>query len=211
MDFETIILQDTLAINFLMKNPELIKFGFDTNEECPQKFLLRKVNAGPANAQNTSRKSYSLFPIAISRQVNCSSCQGTLKIKKCIDSTLFDDVFGKVDIKILTKYCKACKSTVYPGFQENQIEKTRLYDNDWDCYKIFVSTHCTVFSIDHLSDSRLSNKNAMLHFMAELRHIITNMVTRKRRAGAPCTTDVWLRGILSTFIWSSGDVIINLC
>ena len=150
MDFETIILRDALAIEFLMKNPELIRFGFDIEDECPQKFLLRKVNAGPANAQNSSRKSYSLFPIAISRRVKCSSCQGTLKIKKCIDSTIFDDVFGKVHLKIITKYCKACKSTVYPGFQENQIEKTRLYDTDWDSYKIFVSTHCTVYSIDHL-------------------------------------------------------------
>ena len=150
MDFESILLQDELAVEFMLKNPELIKFAFSVEDGCPEKFLLRKVNSFTVDRASKIKKIYSLFPIALSRQTNCSTCNGMLKIKKCIDSTLYDDVFGSVEIKIITKFCGNCKATVYPGFLENSTSKTRLYDDDWSKYKIFVSTHCSSFSTDFL-------------------------------------------------------------
>lgn len=53
--------------------------------------------------------------------------------------------------KVITKQCKSCKLTIYPGYSENHKEKIRFYDDDWKNYTIFFSTYCTAISIDFLN------------------------------------------------------------
>ena len=153
MDFYNVLMKDEVAIDYLMKIPETIKFVFKVAEdECPRKFLMRKTNSyvsiEPSRYGNGSV--YSYFPLALSIRKDCASCSGALIIKKCVDAKLYDDIFGTVQIKILTKFCKTCKTTVYPGFSDNQLTQMRIYDDDWEKYDIFVSTHCTAFSTDFL-------------------------------------------------------------
>ena len=157
MDFYEILMEDEDAIHYLMKKPEIIKFVFQVEDECPRTFLIRESNSFVSNEPsrhgrhgNNNKYRYSSFPLALTNRKNCDSCTSALKIKKCVDAKLFDDIFGTTQIKVLTKYCSNCKITAYPGFSENHITKMRIYDDDWDKYNIFVSTHCTSFSTDFL-------------------------------------------------------------
>ena len=150
MDFHAVLMKDEVAVDYLMKNPELIKVIFNVAaDECPRKFLMKEVNSFKPK-ESRYGIDYRIFPLALSNRNFCDACSGVLKVKKCIDTILFDDVAGTVKIKILTKFCRACKTTVYPGFSDNQLTQTRKYDDDWEKYKIFVSTHSTAFSTDFL-------------------------------------------------------------
>ena len=73
-----------------------------------------------------------------------------LIIKKAMQTNLYDDVLGTSQITVITKYCKCCKFTYYPGYFENYQDKSTFFYPEWRKYGIFISTHNSAFSTDLL-------------------------------------------------------------
>ena len=53
-----------------------------------------------------------------------------LAIKKVVPATLYDDVLGTIPVGIITKYCRLCKLTFYPGYVESYESKVHIYEDD---------------------------------------------------------------------------------
>ena len=49
MDFYEILMEDEDAIHYLMKRPEITKFVFQVEDECPRTFLIRESNSFVSN------------------------------------------------------------------------------------------------------------------------------------------------------------------
>ena len=149
------MLTDDLVTDFLQKNEEIIKFCYNIPDSVsPCTFILGLINEAFCNdtsATTSKHATYSSYNFYSSRNTCCSFCENKLKVKKCLKKVrLYDDIFGTRNICILTKFCNSCKLTYYPGFCENYEAKKRFFDKNWVQYGIFVSTHCTAFSIDIL-------------------------------------------------------------
>ena len=145
------ILKDEDVVQYLLKNEDIIINCFDVpHDQSPTKFLLCLANE--ACCQRT-RKYSKLYSVSLysSIRMECTFCTKNLKIKKKLTLQLFDDIFGTNNIIVLTKYCKFCKLTYYPGYAEHYEAKVHYYDTDWKIYGIFISTHCTAFSNDFLN------------------------------------------------------------
>ena len=98
----------------------------------------------------SSSSEYALSPIYCSTASKCLFCDRILNVKKTLKVSLYDDVLGTRPIAVLSKYCKSCKLTYYPGFSENYTTKKRIYENDWEKYGVFMSTYSSAFSLDSL-------------------------------------------------------------
>ena len=147
------LLNDVVLIDYLTRNEALIQSAYHIpHDASPAEFLLQLVNDHSINACAPSKvQTYSSYLLYASKKTECSFCKSKLKIKKKVIVKLHDDIFGSKNIDVVSKYCKSCKLTIYPGFAENYESNTRFYDSDWEEYGIFMSTFSSAFSIDFLS------------------------------------------------------------
>ena len=138
------ILNDTEVISWLLKHEDVIVQHFNIPTEMSPSMHLLSLQM--YNAKNPSM-TFSLPSIYASQEFNCHGCTTPLKIKKLIKSTFFDDILGTNEISVITRHCKKCKVTYYPGYYETHIESTRVYYSGWDQYPEFQSTHQTMMSM----------------------------------------------------------------
>ena len=147
MEFRKLLLQDSSLIAFLETRPDLIRDIFDIPGEInPATHLIHLSNTVEdvvdAQPPNT---------IFFSNEKQCMMCRQPLAIKKSMNINVFDDVLGTRRCVLITKCCKSCKLTVYPGYVENYKSSIRIYYDNFKEYPIFVSTHCTAFTTDFLA------------------------------------------------------------
>ena len=149
------ILDDPKVVQFLLKNENLITKHYNVPAaESPSHFLIKLVNnrfTSDGAVKGNIPRCYYLPSLYSTKLVCCTNCSSDLVVKKVTEATLYDDVLGSFTVDIITKFCKLCKFTYYPGFFEHYEEKSRWYYPEWDTYKIFVSTNNTIFSTDLLN------------------------------------------------------------
>jgi hypothetical protein len=138
----TTLLQDTAVVTFLIKNEAVIKEYFDVPDgESPRVHLLKLSNniriSGTSSGFSTLLR-YTASPVYCSTTQACSFCQEKLFMKKIVQVTIYDDILGSRKAAVLTRYCRSCKVTYYPGFSENYVTKVRIFDDAIDKYGIFM-------------------------------------------------------------------------
>ena len=115
------ILQDTQVVTYLMKHEKLINEYFHVPSDCsPKSFIIGLANESAAKPKYPQ---YHVSPIYTNLMAACRTCNMSLKIKKVMNASLYDDVLGTLDICILSKYCNECKITYFPTYLENYLEK----------------------------------------------------------------------------------------
>ncbi len=148
------VLADNIVVKYLLKNESIISKYFNVPAGLdPKTYLLNLANFGSGNRNKSSEYEYRISPIHCSFLSACSFCHGSLVVKKTVNASLYDDVFGTLQVAIISKYCKSCKLTFYPGYAENYETRTHIYENDWRKYGIFLSTSTTCFSEDFIERS----------------------------------------------------------
>ena len=138
------ILSDVTTLNWLLKHDDVIRQHFDVPHGISAGTHLLALQMLEVKTQPMT---YSLPSLYASNLSTCCQCSALLKVKKQMKSTLFDDVLGTCQTSVITKYCKNCKLTYFPGYYENYIENIREYYPGWDKYPIFQSTHQTMLSM----------------------------------------------------------------
>ena len=132
----TSILKNNLVLKYILKHEDLIHELFDVpSESTPMSYVIALAN----QAKEESATSYSLSPIYCTTTTVCSFCSVKLVLKKALNTLLYDEGLGTRKISVLCKYCKSCKLTYYPGFSESYQTQTRIFEDDWEKYDIFVS------------------------------------------------------------------------
>ena len=146
---QQVLVEDEEFVNYLLKNEDIIRKCFKVPEDkSPSTFLVSL--AYESNTKSLMSKEYSSASLYATKKTCCSFCAKKLKVKKKLNVNVYDDIFGTTSIIILSKYCKSCKLTYYPGYAEDYNAKIRYFDDNWNSYGIFVSTFCTAFSNDFL-------------------------------------------------------------
>ena len=145
------ILNDTVTVKYLLCHEDIIPEHFDIPEgESPGKHILRLSNENIDFDSAAEKLCYKMQTLYVTKIINCSICQCSLKIKNHHRVDLYDDIFGTIAIPVLTKYCPKCKLTYYPGFIDNYKEKQKLFDENLAEYGVFFATKQSAFSIDLL-------------------------------------------------------------
>lgn len=145
------VLQDNQVVTYLLKHEKLIVDYFNVPFNCsPKTFIIELANETAAKPEYPQ---YHVSPIYTNLMATCKTCNMSLKIKKAMNASLYDDVLGTLDICILSKYCNECKVTYFPTYEENYLEKKRIYMEDWRRYGIFMCTGHTSYSIDFMERS----------------------------------------------------------
>ena len=144
-------------LNYMLKNENVLLKHYTMPEgETPRKFLLKVSNRSNDQVKGdewfikNSSNLYKTNMFYVTKMLKCMFCHNLLEIKRHIDLKLHDDVLGSSTVTLFTKFCRSCILTYYPGYCENYKEQKRYFYPCWKTYGIFVSTHCTAFSIDLL-------------------------------------------------------------
>ena len=157
LELLTTLLQDTTVVTFSIKNEAVIKEYFDVPYgESPRVHILKLSNniriSGTSSGFSTLSR-YRASSVYCSTTQACTFCQEKLFMKKIVQVSIYDDILGSRKAAVLTRYCRSCKVTYYPGFSENYVTKVRVFDDAIDKYGIFMSTYSTAFSLDFLERS----------------------------------------------------------
>ena len=143
------VLKDGDAVQWLLGHEKVMINHYIAPEGVsPSKYILRLQSK--ISEYISEPMTYSLPSLYISSKTECCVCCMKLKVKKCVNATLFDDVLGSKMVSVITKFCTSCKLTYYPGYFEHYENRIRSYYPGWKDYPIFQSTHLTIFSIDLL-------------------------------------------------------------
>ena len=158
------ILTDCSVLEYIQKNIHLVDAHFDVPDGVsPTRYIIELSNEallaqlGKLNIGKEKELTYRLPTIYTYPGGSCIKCTSALKTKRHIESVLYDDVHGSNFITIISKYCKNCKLTYYPGLIESYADQNNCeeifheYTNDWSTYPIFISTTKTSFSMDMMN------------------------------------------------------------
>ena len=105
----------------MLKHEKLINEYFHVHSDCsPKSYIIGLANESTAKPKYPQ---YHVSPIYTNLMAACRTCNMSLKIKKVMNASLYDDVLGTLDICILSKYCNECKITYFPTYLENYLEK----------------------------------------------------------------------------------------
>ena len=126
------VLEDNIVVKYLLKHESIISKYFNVPDDLdPKTYLLNLANFANGNRYNSSSEyEYRISPIHCSFLNACSLCHGSLVAKRAINASLYDDVLGTLQVAIISKYCKSCKLTFYPGYVENYEARSHIYENN---------------------------------------------------------------------------------